>query len=1156
MQFRHGGNRLDLIACLLLLIAAPVVSAQTASTGALSGTILDPAAAVVPNAEIKVTNQATSEIRVTRSRADGTFVTPLLPAGEYRVAVTAGGFAPTTLTGVRVTVTETTRLNVELTLETLSGAVEVTATPELTQLETSALGRVANERTVTELPLVSRNYTQIIGLSPGITTDVTNASELGRGSGGLSANTATGGTFVHGQRSYDNNFQMNGLQINDVFAQGATSGGVAIPNPDTILEFKVQTGLYDAAFGRNAGANVNLVTRSGANEFHGSLFEFFRNTDLNANNFFTNRAGRPRPVLNQNQFGGTFGGPAIKNRLLFFGSYQGTRQVNGVSSISTILSPALTDDRSAAALGSLFVGQRGAQQNAFGGLGPAIAADGSNINPVALKLFQLKLADGSYLIPTPQTINPAAPFASRGTSTFSRPSRFSENQYMANGDYLINSGQKLSARFFNALSDQTVQFPAANVPGFPNMSGNLFLTSSLSHSWTITPRLFNELRAGYNRNRTTTTQQTPFTFSSIGSSAPPQSDDLPILVIPGSLGLNTAPVGQRVQNMILMEDSLSWIAGKHTVRGGGGMTRVRRNFTGFRQPAQLQFPTYPDLLLGLNAQDNGTAAGPAPFSNIIASVDLTGQFDRAARTWEASGYFQDDFRATSRLTLNLGLRWEFAPPFSDALGRASDVYIGLLNPNPPTAGTLAGIVVASNFAGTVPSGVTQAANQSTLFGTDANMWAPRFGFAWQALPNSNRLVVRGGYGIYYSRYTGQAQSQTTTTQPYGQLRVVSGPANAAANLARPFRAPLPAPATYPAFFPYTPSTVASQNAVDPTLRPGMVQQFSLNLQYDLGRNFLLEAGYVGARGTRLLRVRSVNQAQLASVASPIRGATTNTVGNVQTRARFRGWSVPSLQQVESAGSSWYNGAEMSLTKRFSSGLQLLASYTFSKSLDSDGANVVQNSNISSAIGEQNDWRQRYGPASFSRPHRFILSYVYELPWLKGSKGLTQAALGGWNVSGVMTIQTGQPLTILATNTNNVYGINATGGDRAQLALGCTHPQLSKPGSVTSRIGGYFNNACFTRALVVGNDNVATTFGNSGVGIVRGPAQNNFDISLGKTFGLWSEKARLQFRTEFFNAFNTPQFSNPNTNFSNATFGQITATSVSPRIIQFALKLNF
>jgi hypothetical protein len=1136
------------------LLLGSLLYAQTASTGALSGVVSDPSGAVVPNAEAKITSDSTGETRTTHTRGDGTFVFPLLPAGDFRVTVAAEGFDIAVRTGIRINVAETTRLNVELAVRSVTGTVEVSASPEMAQTETSALGRVADDKVVASLPLVNRNYTQIIGLSPGITSDVTNAADLGRGSGGLGGTAS--GAFVHGQRSYDNNFQMNGLQINDTYAQGSTSGGVAIPNPDSILEFKVQTGLYDAAFGRNAGANVNVVTRGGSNEFHGSLFEFFRNTDLNANAFFTNRVGSARPVLNQNQFGGTLGGPIVKSKLLFFTSYQGTRQVNGVSSITTMIGPAFTNDRSAGAIGAMFAGQRGAEQNAFGGLGPSITADGSNINSVALKLLQMKLPNGNYLIPTPQVVNPSAPFASRGISTFSVPSRFNENQYIANGDYLVNSSQKLIGRVFEALSDQTVQFPAANVPGFPNSSGNLFLVSSLSHSWAITAHLYNEARLGYDRTRTTTTQQSPFTFSSIGSSAPAQSDDLPQIVIPGSLNLSTAAIGQRVQNLILFDDSLSWVTGRHTIRAGGGLTRERRNFTNFRQPAQIQFPTYPDFLLGLNAQGNGTAAGPAPFSNIIASVDLTGQFDRAARTWEVNSYIQDDYRVSSSLTLNVGLRWELAPPFSDALGRASDVYVGLLNPNPPAAGTLAGIAVASNFRGTVPTGVTQASNQSTLNGTGDSGVAPRLGFAWKPLPHSDRFVVRGGYGVYYSRYTGQAQSQTTTTQPFGQLRIISGPSNSTASWASPFRPPVPTPATYPAFFPYTPSSAGSQNAVDPNLKPGFVSEYSMNIQTQLGHNFLLETGFVGARGTRLLRIRSVNEALLASASAPIRGAITNTVANVQTRVPYQGWSASALQQVESAGAMWYNGLEVSLTKRFSSGLQFLASYTWSKTLDTDGANVVSNSGAGSAIGEQDNDRQRYGPASFSRPQRFILSYVYQLPWLQASKGLVHTALAGWSVAGVTTFQAGQPITLTATNTNNIYGISGTGGDRAQLALGCTYGQLETPGSVTSRILSYFNAACFGKAPVIGNDNVGTGFGNSGVGILRGPAQKNFDISLAKQFPMVRDRYFLQFRAEFFNAFNTPQFALPDSTVTDAAFGQITATSVSPRLVQLALKVTF
>jgi hypothetical protein len=440
--------------------------AQTGATGAIAGTVRDQTGAFVPAATVTIRSLATNQSRQVTTQANGSFVVPLLPPGEYALEVTMSGFAPLTQTGIRVTVTETTNLTVDLQLEGVTDAVQVSATSEIVQSNTNTLGRVIDSRAVEGLPLVTRNYTQIIGLSPGITADITDAGALGRGTGGTSPPNA------HGNRSYDNNFQMNGLGVNDIFSQGTTSGGVPIPNPDTITEFKVQTGQYDAAYGRNAGANVNLVTKGGSNQLRGSAFEFFRDRSLNANSFFSNRNGQPKPTLDQNQFGITLGGPVVRNRFLFFGSYQGTRQTNGVSSLVTVLAPPLTDDRSAAAIGRLFAGQRGLQQMAMGGVGPAILADGSNINPVALRLLQMRLADGSYLIPTPQRINQSAAFAVQGSSTFSTPSTFDENQYMANVDYLQSSGSRFSGRFFTALGDTQQAFPAGNAPGFP-LTGRL-----------------------------------------------------------------------------------------------------------------------------------------------------------------------------------------------------------------------------------------------------------------------------------------------------------------------------------------------------------------------------------------------------------------------------------------------------------------------------------------------------------------------------------------------------------------------------------------------------------------------------------------------------------------------------------------------------------
>jgi hypothetical protein len=1122
--------------------------AQSGSTGAVTGSVRDQTGAVVPKAGVTIRNTATNETRQVTTQPDGVFVFPLLPPGEYVVQVVMGGFAPATREHVRVNVTETTTLAIELQLESVTAAVEVSGVAEIVESKSNALGRIVDSRAIESLPLVTRNFTQIIGLSPGISSDVTDAGALGRGAGGTSPPNA------HGDRSYDNNFQMNGLGVNDIFSQGTISGGVPIPNPDTILEFKVQTGQYNAAFGRNAGANVNLITKSGSNTLKASAFEFFRNRALNANNLFSTLNGQPKPILNQNQFGFTTGGPIVRDRMLFFGSYQGTRQKNGVSSLVTVFSPPLTDDRSPAAIGRLFTGQRGVQQNALGGVGPAILADGSNINPVALALLQRRRPDGSYLIPTPQTINTAAAFAVRGSSTFSTPSTFDEDQFMVNLDYVHSNASRFAARFFGAPGTTMQAFPSGNVPGFPLATRDWYAASSIAHSWVLSPRLFNEARFGFGLLRTDRTQNGSLRFSDVGITSAPQNNDLPTITITGSYNLASSAIGTRSQRTFLFEDSLSAVRGNHSFQFGGGVSRALRDFTNFRQPGALTFQSLPDFLLGLNGAQNGTNL----FSNVFVSVDLTGQFDRASRNWEASAYAQDSYRVSSRLTVNLGVRWEYLPPLTDATGRPTTVDPSLLDPNPPASGSLGGIVVPANYPGTIPSGVIQTDRDTVIDRAGTRFVAPRGGFAWRVLGDSGAVVLRGGYGLYYSPNTGQVQTQTTTTQPFGLLRVSAGPPNLAATFANPFPNPLPTESSFPLFVPYTPTANLNAVAVARDLDLGRIQQFSTGIQTQIARNLMWEVGYVGSRGDRLQRTRSVNQALLATPSDPVRGLTNNTILNTTQRKPYLGWSTSGLLTVESKGESTYDGLETSLTKRYSSGLQLLVSYTYSKTIDSDGANTEANGQAGAGIGNQNDDRARRGPASFSRPHRFVGSFVYELPSPKSAGGAVGALLGSWSVAGVATLQSGHPLTLVGTNANNAFGYTS---DRAQIAQGCSNDDLVLSGSTRDKINQYFKTTCVGPNIpwpIIGSDGRATDFGNSGVGIVVGPGQRDIDLSLAKRMrtGWPNASGQAEIRIEFFNAFNTVNFGNPDTNVSSATFGRITGTTVSPRIIQLAVKFSF
>ena len=328
----------------------------------------------------------------------------------------------------------------------------------------------------------------------------------------------------------------------------------------------------------------------------------------------------------------------------------------------------------------------------------------------------------------------------------------------------------------------------------------------------------------------------------------------------------------------------------------------------------------------------------------------------------------------------------------------------------------------------------------------------------------------------------------------------------------------------------------------------------MNLQGELRKGLFLEVGYFGARGTHLLRLRSLNQAAQSSANNPIRGTTSDTLANISLRVPVPGVPADSLQEVESEGSSWYNGLEASLAKRISHGLQFLASYTFSKTLDTDGADINSTSAGNAlTLGDQNSPNQRWGRASFDRTHRFVFSTTWTLP--SPPEGVQRAILGGWIMAAVATIQSGTALTIADTNSTNIFGISE---DRAQLSGACTKSQLITGGSIESKLNGYFNASCFTTPPVIGADGIGTAFGNSGTGIVDGPGQANLDLALSRTvsFKWYHDKSSLEFRVEFYNALNHPQFANPDTNLASPTFGVINSTAVNPRVGQLALRYSF
>jgi hypothetical protein len=1135
-------------------------SAQTPSTGALVGDVLDPSDKLVPGAVVTLTSQDTGESTYIATDELGRFGFLLIAPGRYQLCTSKTGFARACSSGINIDVAETRRLEIRLYLAGVVNSVQVPADPPAMQTSDSSLGRFVTEEAIRGLPLVTRNFTQIVILSSGVIAGVSNAGELGLGGSSLSQTSkSSDGIFVHGMRSYDNNWQLDGVSVSDVQGSGSASGGIPIPNPDTIQEFRVQTGLYDAAYGRYPGANVSVVTKSGGNDFHGEILEFFRNDELNANDFFRNRTAQPRAALKQNQYGLVGGGPIVTNRMFFFGSYQGTRQVNGLAAgqariacTASLSSPPITDGRTPAALGVLFAGMAGKEG------GVAVRADGSNINPVALQLLNFKLPDGTFLIPTPQTTNPSKPFVSQGFSVFSEACQFNEDQFLVNMDYVASPKNKISGHLFLANDAQTVAFPGnrfnsmANIRGFSSPSDHGFRVLSLADTYAFDKTWLNDARVGFVRSANATVSRAAFKWSDVGvtESDANEANEMPNLNILGSVAFSSAFPLDFAQNSFSFSDDLSSVRGPHAIHLGGSLTRFQDNHGEVGLGSFVQFLSWPDFLLGLDATANGTNT----FSNVFASDDYFGLFNRDYRAWEGSAFGQDDYRISRPLTLNIGIRYERLGQFADKFGRNSGFNVGSVNPNPPPGGSLAGYVVASNFTGVVPSGVQRAGNEFANEGIGQNTIAPRVGFVWQVLPGKSPLLLRTGYGIYFSRPTGQVFYQTSGGAPFALPRMNTGAANTGATFQSPFPQPFPTAASFPLFPPYSPTTHTSILTVSPRFRPAVVQQYSLNLQAGLGNDWLLDAGYVRTLGKHLQRLRSLNQAMLSSSRQPIRGTMANTVANISQRVPILGIPADSLQEVESEGSSVYNALEVSVTKRPSFGLQFLASYTFSKALDSDGADINGTSaGTVLTLGDQNSSRQRWGRASFNRTQRFIFSGVWSIPVL--ARWLGRPILGGWMLAAISTIQSGSAVTIADTNSANIFGISE---DRTQLTGKCTKNQLVESGSLESKLNGYFDPACFTSPPVIGSDGIGTSFGNSATGLVDGPGQANLDLAISKTVSLHRprEKGSLIFRAEFFNALNHPQFANPDSNFTSPTFGLISSTAVNPRVAQLAMKLTF
>jgi Carboxypeptidase regulatory-like domain/TonB dependent receptor len=1191
-----------------------VAYGQGGATGAISGGVVDINGGTVADADVQITSKATQIlVRHLNTASDGAFLVTLLPPGNYVVTVNKSGFSEAKASNVEVRVTETTRLTVTLKPGTVSETVEISAQVASVDTTNATTGQTIGEQTVRDLPLATQNYQQLLTLSAGTYSELNASTQLGRG---------TTKVFVNGQREDNNNYLIEGITATDYNV--AQNYYVPLPNPDVIQEFKVQTSLYDATQGRNGGGNVNAVLRSGTHELHGDAYEFFRNDALNANEYFHNAEDQPRPPVKQNIFGGSLGGPVIQDKFgFFFVNYQGTRQRSALSPGTQINNPGfpvIPTDRSEASISQAFFGN-----------------PNEPIDPVVLKLLQFKSNQfndpNGYLIPSIS----GTP-GSTGELLVSKAGKYTDDQFTANWDREFNNSKdKVSARFFFSNSETNLPFGAGGLQA--SLGGTLassisqtdldfpydipvaarFFSANETHLFS--PTLVNDFRFGYIRMNYSLLNNPPVTAADLGIDRP--TNNLTSSIYKFTFNTSgfqigpTPPANQyQIQNNFDFVDNVSWIKGPHDFRFGGEYTRVNLN---------KQFPqTFNGQLFFVN-QNGFTDWQNFLLGEPAFSFGGGGVYNHQYRTNVYSVFAQDDWKVNRSFTLNLGLRTEINGAFSDQLCHLGNIdeSLAAANEYPMVYGSCANKLGVSGLAG--------SGSDTTFRNAYATGLAPRIGLAYD-VGGKGDTTVRAGYGIYYVREDVGTADQMSFQAPF--LPIASGGSSVPGCLGSYFSStplpgcPNPNPNALPAagqlsssFIPCLSAfqgfvTSAGVPTTDTTQAPSYAcangspgsipttglfvlavprhfvvpstQQWNLTLQHALGKQWVVEVGYIGTHSVHLRETRTNIPAQDASPAHPVTVTAAdgtqyqilyNTFSNGPIRSpitAINGYS--GMQLFANDAYSHYNSLQTTLSRRWGHGY-FQAAYTFSKSLDATSSG---NTAFNTAFNDESNLKNSYGPSDFDRPHRLVVSYRYDLPFFSSAEGWKAQALKGWAISGITIVQSGTPFSVLDSAAGTAFvGAGYTTTLTGSLAPGLRVGQGYSAGSLTSRVNnGYLNPASFTPAPLlypfnpadpsttcdpVNNPNFCTTgYGNLGRNAFRGPYQQNWDFSLLKTFPI-TERVNLRFSTDFFNIWNHANFANPSitdvetinaSNPSASPFGKIFSTVGNPRLIQFSLRLAF
>jgi hypothetical protein len=1176
------------IACLSWLAFA-----QGGATGAITGTVSDASGAVVAGAKVDVVNEGTgqTERHVTTDSA-GAFTATLLPVGTYTVQVSASGFATTKFPGVVVNITETTRLTAALKVSSVSEVVEVQS--EVAQVNTTdaTTGQSISNATITSLPLATRNFQQLLDLSAGAIANLNNAAALGRGDVRID---------VNGGREDNNNYLIEGISASDYSFGELTY--TPVPNPDDIQEFKVGTSLYDATQGRNGGGNINAILKSGTSSFHGDLWEYFRNTSLDADDFFI---GRFR--LQQNIFGGDLGGPVGPNAKLgyFYVNYQGTRQRSG-DSLGTYLSnaplPVLPQNRTCQSLVSTF----------FPTGVPAYANTGNGncgLDPVAVNLLNAKGSQfgpgvgGGWLIPslagTPGLTNGAP---NTGALSLSVPGRYRDDQFTANWDRDFNNGKdRLSERFFWSDSETNEPFGADNLQvqtGYPAASTNLnfpldvplrgrFGSIAETHSFSNT--VINEFRFGVNII-SDSLQNVPIAGASPSALGINNGSGAPDMYrFQFSTGLQIGPFPNQLQSALsdalVWLDTVSWTHGQHSLRFGGEVDRtsIRRSL--------------PVLDNGLVFFVPGADTTLNYWQNFLLGEPTFGEGGTGAANHDyhipAFGAFvQDDWRVRPNFTLNLGVRVEW-------VGAASDNLCRLGNTIPNNANTIGDAFVYPSCVKQYGiSGFSGNLNNAALNNEYSTVPEPRIGFAYD-LGGKHDTVIRAGYGIYSVREDIGAVDNLSFSPPFYPIFVTGNAPGQLGNLlsALPPLGKITTLVPTPSFFEgfvkngtTTPTTDTTQTPVFSGTAATFfglatplhwivptTQQWNFTVQRQLGGNWVLELGYVGTKGTHLRSTFDPDQPNLASAANPITVTcasnclpgvapgtqytiTQNTAANSTARVPYLGINPSAFEAFYPNSDSGYNSLQATVSHRFTKGLYFQSAYTYSKSIDDVSTASVA---FLTRVNDQNSADASRGLSDFDHRHRFVTSFNYALPFFADRHDSMGYVAGGWQIDSVIVAQSGSPITIADSSGGTNYNLASYPVATADFAPGFDCGNALNHGNLATKIANWVNPAAYLPDPVIGPDGTRG-FGDSPRNCIYGPRQVNVDFSLGKTFRL-GERQSLRFRTEVFNLFNHPSFQNPlftgnanveatNPNGTSAV-GEINQTNGTPRLIQFSLKYMF